>query len=190
VCEKELQRLATIIKLEKEIAEIKKVVNQAYHRLNALEQECKEIRNQAGQEEAEQQLQQPDSSEREEEAEQQVTGQVCDFTCSSCSVTKPIDQGERKGKQKSSVCKPCANNRLMERRKKSRDNETSRYECVCGSTFQRWGLTKHEQTIKHKKYIKSLGFEENTIVAEEDETVRFVMEGLDRGGVNDPLIVL
>jgi len=96
MCEKELQRFAMLTKLEKEITEIKKVVNQAYHRLNALEQECKEIRNQ---EEAEQQQQ----VEQEEEAEQQVTDHVCDFTCSSCSVTKPIDQRERerqKGKTK------------------------------------------------------------------------------------------
>jgi len=32
--------------LEKEITEIKKVVNQAYHRLSTIEQECKEIRDQ------------------------------------------------------------------------------------------------------------------------------------------------
>jgi len=63
MCEKESQRLATIIKLEKEITEIKKVVNQACHRLNTLEQVCKEIRDQ---EEAEQQLQQHDGSEQEE----------------------------------------------------------------------------------------------------------------------------
>jgi len=68
MCEKESQRLATIIKLEKEITEIKKVVNQAYHRLNTLEQGCKEIRNQEGQEEAEPQQQQADGSERKEEA--------------------------------------------------------------------------------------------------------------------------
>jgi len=64
--------------------------------------------------------------------------------------------------------------------KKSRDNGTSRYECVCGSTFQRWGLTKHEQTIKHKTYIRSLGLEE-----EED-----MLDSMEGAGVNDPLIVL
>jgi len=62
MCEKESQSLSTIIKLEKEITEIKKVVNQPYHRLNTLEQECKEIRDQ---EEAEQQQQ-----VEKEEAEQ------------------------------------------------------------------------------------------------------------------------
>jgi len=107
---KKSQRLATIIKLEKEITEIKKVVNQAYHRLNTLEQECKEIRDA---EEAEQ-LQQPDGSEQEDaeqhpaaieraelpsvvmvKPEQEATSDASDFTCSSCSVTKPIDQRER-----------------------------------------------------------------------------------------------
>jgi len=138
---------------EQEIREIRKVVT---HRLNTLEKECqacREIRKAITQ--AEQDVKLDFSVE-------------LDFTCSLCSVTKPIDQRERKGKQKSSVCKQCANNRLKERRKKSRGNGTSRYECVCGSIFQRWGLTKHEQTIKHKNYIKSLGLEENE--EEEDET--------------------
>jgi len=46
------------------------------------------------------------------------------FNCTLCSVTKPIDQKEReKGKQKSSACKQCANNRLKERRQKSKNDE-------------------------------------------------------------------
>jgi len=100
-----------------------------------------------------------------------------------------IRERERKGKQKSSVCKQCANNRLKERRKQSRENGTSRYECVCGSTFQRWGLTKREHIIKHKTYIKSLGFEEE----EESSLMSDSTEGLgtlDGGGVNYPLIEL
>jgi len=52
------------------------------------------------------------------------------------------------------------------------------YECVCGCTFKRWGLVKHEQTIKHKTFIKPLGLEE------EGEYLSNV------AGVNDPLIGL
>jgi len=169
---------------EQEITEIKKVVNQDYRRLNSLEQECKEIRDQEEQEEVEQQ-QQPHGSEQEE-AEQQIKSEASDLTCSSCSATKPIDQRERKGKQKSSVCKQCANIRLKERRKKSRENGTSRYECGCGSTFQKWGLAKHEQTIKHSNYIeasRSLGEEASSLSMEGLNT-------LDDRGINDTLIEL
>jgi len=86
----------------------------------------------------------------------------------------------RKGKQKSSVFKQCANNRLKERRQKSKNDRTSRYECVCGSTFQRWGLTKHEQTNKHEMYIESM-----TTAADKSG-----LELSDGVGADEPLIVL
>jgi len=169
--------------IEQDITKITKVVNQAYYRLNTLEQECKEIKDQEEAEQQQQVEQQPATIERADESE------ASDFTCSSCSVTKPIDQRERKGKQKSSVCKQCANIRLKERRKKSRDNGTSRYECGCGSTFQRWELTKHEQTIKHKTYIKSLGLEEQEDTPDLMLDSTEGLDTLDGQGVNDPLIV-
>jgi len=52
--------------IEQEITDIKNVVNQAYHRLNTLELECKEIRDQ---EEAEQQ---PVTIERADKSEASV----------------------------------------------------------------------------------------------------------------------
>jgi len=36
-----------------------------------------------------------------------IKQEQAEFICTLCSVTKPIDQRERKGKQKSSVCKLC-----------------------------------------------------------------------------------
>jgi len=159
-------------------------------RLNALEQEIREIRKAIvvtqetksfpefpviKQEQRQQAIEQAERQQAIEQAEQQQ-----EFNCTLCSVTKPIDQRERKGKQKSSAYKQCANNRLKERRKKSKNNGTSRYECVCGSTFQRWGLTKHEQTNKHKMYIES-----TTAAADESG-----LELSDGVGADELLIVL
>jgi len=97
-----LQRLITIEK------EIKKSTTL---RLNTLDQEILEIRKVLNdklgkpfpefsviqQEQEEEPVQQPDGSEQQpadiERAEQDVK---LDFTCSSCSVTKPIDQREKR----------------------------------------------------------------------------------------------
>jgi len=152
-----IQRLNS---LKQEIREIRKAIV-VTHRLNALEQEIREIRKTVTQEEyfpefpaikQEEQQQVEQRLAAIEQAEQQQ--QQTELNCTLCSVTKPIDQRERKGKQKSSVCKHCANNRLKERRQKSKNDGTSQKEWVCGSTFQRWGLAKQEQTNKHKMYIK------------------------------------
>jgi len=70
--------------LEKEIHEIKKVVNQACYRLNTLEKEYQEIRNSA-----KEQDDKLDSSVIEQQQHVKL-----DFTCSLCSVNKPIDQRE------------------------------------------------------------------------------------------------
>jgi len=120
-------------------------------RLNALEQEIREIRKAIVVTQETKPF--PEFPViKQEQAEQR---QQAEFVCTLCSVTKPIDQRERKGKHKSSVCKQCANNRLKEHRQKSKIDRIYRYECVCGSTFQRWGLSKDEQTNKHKMYIES-----------------------------------
>jgi len=146
-------------------------------RLNALEQEIRGIRKAVTQETKPfpeypviKQEQQVEQAEQEE------------FNCTLCSVPKPVDQRERKGKQKSSVCKHCANNRLKERRQTYKNNGTSRYECVCGSTFQRWGLAKHEQTNKHKMSI-----ELTTTAADESDNGSELSDGV---GAHKPLIVL
>jgi len=112
--------------VEEEIIEIKTIINQAYRRLTALE---KEIR------------------EKDQEGEGE-------FKCTTYLVNKPSYEKERKGKQKSSVCKRCANIRLKEHCEKARKDGTSKHECVCGSIFQKWGLAKHEQSIKHKTFMK------------------------------------
>jgi len=139
-------------------------------RLNALEQEIREIRNAVTQ------------KTKPFPEFPVIKQEQAEFICTLCSVTKPINQRERNGKQKSSVCKQCANNRLKERRQKSKIDGTSRYECVCGNTFQRWGLTKHEQTNKHKIYI-----ELTTTAAVKSDNESELFDGV---GADDPLIVL
>jgi len=69
-------------------------------RLNTLEQEIREIRKAVTQET----IPFPEfpvimQEQQVEQAEQ------AEFNCTLCCVTKPINQRERKGKQKSSVCK-------------------------------------------------------------------------------------
>jgi len=97
-------------------------------RLNALEQEIREIRK------AVTQVYVPKFPEIKQEQQIEQTEQQ-EFNCTLYSVTKPINQRERKAKQKSSVCKQCANNRIKERHQKSKNDGTSQYRCVCGSTF-------------------------------------------------------
>jgi len=131
--------------------------------LNALEQEIREIRKAVTQETKpfpkfpaikQEQQQQVEQAERQQAIEQAEA----EFNCTLCSVTKPINQRERerereRGKNKNQVY---ANSVLIiglrSVRQKSKNDGTSRYECVCESTFQRWGLSKHEQTNKHKLY--------------------------------------
>jgi len=55
-------------------------------------------------------------------------------------------------------------------------------ECVCGSTFQRWGLAKHEQTNKHKMYI-----ELTTTAVDESDNGSELSDGV---GSDEPSIVL
>jgi len=88
----------------------------------------------------------------------------------------------KKGKQKSSLCKQCANNRLKERRQKSKNDGTYQYKCACGSTFQRWGLSKHEQTNKHNMCIES-----TTTAVDETDNGSELSDGV---GADEPLIVL
>jgi len=81
--------------IEQENREIRKVVT---HRLNTLEQEIREIRQAVTQEEQDVKLDFPviEQAERQQEqAEQDVKLDFRSFTCSLCSVTKPIDQRER-----------------------------------------------------------------------------------------------
>jgi len=96
-----------------EVLQIRRVVIQ---RLNALEQEIREIRKAVIQEEYFPEFPAIKQVERDSKNKQE------EFNCTLCSVTKPIDQRERKGKQKSSVCKHCANNRLNERHQKSKND--------------------------------------------------------------------
>jgi len=77
-------------------------------RLNTLEQEICEIRKAVTQEYV------PEFPViKQQQQRQQEQAEQAEFICILCSVTKPIDQRERKGKQKSSVCKQCANNELI-----------------------------------------------------------------------------
>jgi len=112
----------------------------------------------------------------EDEEEVVIVGppNIFEFRCTTCLIIKDIDLREEKGKQKSSVCKQCANNKLKEYRNKSKENGISRYECVCGSILQRWGLARHEQTTKLKMFMDTHFGQTN--------------EPLDGMGTNDPLI--
>jgi len=64
-------------------------------RLNALEQEIREIRKAVTQKEY---FPEFPVIKQEQQAEQQQQQQQQEFNCTLCSVTKPIDQKERKGK--------------------------------------------------------------------------------------------
>jgi len=116
--------------------------------------------------------------DEEEEEEDMIKGPCnsFEFCRTVCLVIKHIDLREEKGKQKSSVCEQCANNKLKEYRNKSRKDGTSRCECVCGSILQRWGLARHEQTTKHNMFMDTHFGQTN--------------ESLEGMGTNDPLIEL
>jgi len=86
-------------------------------RLNTLEQEIREIRKAIVVTQkakpfpefpAIKQEQQVEQAEQQQQVEQQLAAieqaEQEEFNCTLYSVTKPIDQRERKGKQKSSVC--------------------------------------------------------------------------------------
>jgi len=164
-------------------------LNERFVRVGKLTQEAKPFPEFPAikQEQQQQAIEQAERQQAIEQAEQQQQRQQEqpeqeEFNCILCTVTKPIDQRERKGKQKSSVCKQRVNNRLKERRQKSKNDGTSPYECVCGSTFQRWGLSKQEQTNKHKMYIES-----TTTAADESDNGSELSDGV---GAEGPLIVL
>jgi len=100
-------------------------------RLNTLEREISEIRKAVTQEAKPF----PEFPAIKQQQRQQEQAEEEEFICILCSVTKLIDQRERKGKQKSSACKQYANNRFKERRQKSKNDGTSQYESVCGSAL-------------------------------------------------------
>jgi len=121
--------------VEEENMELREIITRANRRLTALEKNILVI-----------------SFDEEEEVIKGPCNSF-EFRCSTCLVIKHAYLRQKKGKQKSSVCKQCANNKLKKYRNKSRKDGTSRYECVCGNILQRWGLAKHEQSTKHKIFM-------------------------------------
>jgi len=102
MCEKDLQIF--VREMEKDITEIMILGSSSLTSLNTsltrIEKECLELRKiliAQNQEEVEQQ------QVEQEEAGQQQRRQEEGFTCSSCSVTKPIDQRERVKENKNQV---------------------------------------------------------------------------------------
>jgi len=174
-----------VMKMERNITEIK-ILGLTKERLKTLGEHYHELRASFGRDGGAGALEKGEEETRltDEEEERETQISACnsfEFRCTTCLVIKHIDLREKKGKQKSSVCKQCANNKLKERREKARKDGTSTHECVCGSTFQKWGLAQHEQSIKHKTFMKRF---------EEEASSLSIDESLDDRGVNDPLIDL
>jgi len=127
MCEQEQSIIKNIAaEMERAIAEIK-ILGLTKQRLETLEEHCRELRALKKWEKDQ------EGDEAEEEDTQMGPPNAFEFRRTTCLVIKHIDLRERKGKQNSSVCKQCANNKLKEYRNKSRKDRTSRYECVCGS---------------------------------------------------------
>jgi len=165
-----------------EVLQTQQVVIQ---RLNTLEQEIREIRKAIVVTQEANPFPEFPAIKQQQQVEQQLAAieqaEQEEFNCTVCSFTKPIDQRERE-RERENKNQVYANSVLIIGLRKSKNDGTSQYGCVGGNTFQRWGLSKHEQTNKHKMYIES-----TTTAADESDNGSELSDGV---GADDPLIVL